>query len=189
MMKLLITFSVLVLSGCTGGNTEEIYFPDGAIKEIRNYQNGLRHGISVLFLENGDTSRVFVHKEDSLKSMRVLINNQTFIYQEFKDSTIKHGKEVFHHPNGQIETTAEFRNGLPHGATLGYYEDGTPRTVMRYENGKGIGKFAQYYPNGNPFVLSADVTTNIYTLHDSTGTKLYDLLMKNGKSTDTLKIY
>lgn len=188
-MRFPVILFLSVIIGCSDYDKEKTYYPDGSLKEIRSYRQGLRHGESILFLENGDTSKVFHYNEDSLKSMRLLVNNNTFIYQEFKDSAVKHGREIFYHPNGQIETIAEFKDGLPHGATLGYFKDGNLASKQYYDGGKDVGEFVQYYPNGKPFVSSKDVTTNIYTYHDSTGAKRFDLLMVNGKSTDTLKVY
>lgn len=188
-MRSLVILLFLIPIGCGGKNEKKIYFPDGSLKEIRSYENGLRHGKYITFHANGDTARVYIYRKDSLKSMRVLVNNQTALFREYRDTLLQNGKEIFYHSDGSIKSVAEFKDGLAHGATLSYYKNGSNRTIMSYFKGEGVGEFEQYYPNGNLFLYSKEYSSGVLTYHDSTGTKKYDFLMKNGKSVDTLKVY
>lgn len=73
---------------------------------------------------------------------------EVVIYMKGKGEEAEKVMEKVYYPNGQLEYTGHFENGVEHGQWTYYYESGTRKYLESWENGLEHGIHYDYSPDG-----------------------------------------
>ncbi len=101
------------------------YYPDGRVKRIINYVNGIRHGKLEQYYPSG-----------TLKQISIFFNGK-----------VEGAIEEFYE-DGKLKIEGEMKNGMRSGKFYFYNEDGSYKMVT-YANGIVKGETIDFYKNGN----------------------------------------
>ena len=117
-MKYLLFF--LVVMNCSTPESKKLikksYFPSGKIREIRSFNDGVRHGLQTAFWENGGKRFEYTAKYG--------------VYEgEFKEWS----------ENGQLFHLAHYKNGQEEGVQKMWHADGQIRSNFVVINGRRFG--------------------------------------------------
>lgn len=118
------------------------------------------HSGGNLFKEDYDTLKVTELSEQQTPATVTLIKgNTTTQYQFYSDGTLRskglfrnrlrHGHWAFYHPNGFVQTEADFIDGKENGTYCVYRENGIPYYRGLYSDGQRTGQWEFYDANGN----------------------------------------
>ena len=114
------------------------YYPNGQVRQIVNYRNGLRQDESIEFDENGTVITIFDFRNDYMIS-RQFVNRTNAQGQ-------KHGTWKEFHPNGIVKIEEHYRNGVLEGTTRFRSESGMLINEIVYRNGEIIDQGIQLHP-------------------------------------------
>jgi antitoxin component YwqK of YwqJK toxin-antitoxin module len=101
------------------------YYPDGKVKEIVCYANGIKQGPHKEFYQNGP-----------LKS------------EEIFDQGLLCGKKTTFYEDGTKEFECEFRQGKLEGDALSFYSSGKRKSIVSYVNGLKEAVATEWHENG-----------------------------------------
>lgn len=73
---------------------------------------------------------------------------EVVIYMKGKGEEAEKVMEKVYYPNGQLEYTGHFLNGVEHGQWTYFYESGTKKYLESWENGLEHGVHYDYSPDG-----------------------------------------
>ena len=102
------------------------YFPSGQISDTAEFLNGLAHGTSKIWNEQGILEE----------------------YVEWKNG-VESGKVRFYFPDGTIKKETEFVDGLRDGVEKRYYENGQLMYISGFVEGIRSGIVELYFESGN----------------------------------------
>ena len=107
---------------------ECLIYPSGQLKWQGFYRNGVLHGPSTFYSEDGTVlaSTLFVEGD-------------------------RQGDARTYYPSGALHSIQPFSRGLRHGDQHYFYPDGLTKSLIHYQYGKLHGNTLLYYPNGKPF--------------------------------------
>lgn len=113
------------LDGVLHGSCKEFY-PNGMMREISSWKKGQKRGRCATFFENGQ-----------LKELGFLVGIESYdgIYLEFYE-------------NGVLKMQASFADGIEHGPFRGRFKNGIVSEEGTYCHGKLDGEYRIYYDNG-----------------------------------------
>jgi uncharacterized protein len=144
-----------------GNGTKTLYFPNGRIKEIYNYKEGLRDGPCEDWSING----------------YILLKGN--FRQERKD-----GEWNFYYYTGELEKTSHYKNGLLEGAYTYYYDNKVVNVSGNYHLGKKEGKWIWYTNKGGKDqegTFVNDLQDGPWIYYYPTGQVSYNAFYKLGK--------
>jgi hypothetical protein len=104
---------------------KKLYWENGKVKAVIQYQNGMREGINKNYSPGGE-----------LQSIVPFSNN------------LINGESVQYYPDGSVHSRINYLNGAKHGMEKWYYENGQLYQQSQYDYGKLEGKQMKYHKNG-----------------------------------------
>lgn len=102
------------------------FYEDGGQKEVSNWKNGNRDGITETF-----------YKGIIIKSFIEYVNDT------------RHGQDITYYKNGQIKAKGEWYESKQHGDWIFYYENKIIRSTGKWDKGKRNGIFEYYNNDGS----------------------------------------
>jgi antitoxin component YwqK of YwqJK toxin-antitoxin module len=106
------------------------YSPNGQLSQYENYFDGLKHGISNLYIYKFNQPA-----EMCLRKSELYVNGSLTEQKEFYE-------------NGKIWEHTKFQNNQKNGPMIKYYENGTIQITYNYVNDKIEGEVVCYHENG-----------------------------------------
>lgn len=103
----------------------KFYFPNGEVKALFNYVNGINEGPQKVYYETGQVK---------------ISSNYTNGLQE--------GLAHFYYENGQLRLEAYYKNNLQDGLSKAYYRNGQPSIESIWKEGKQDSIIIEYNENG-----------------------------------------
>jgi antitoxin component YwqK of YwqJK toxin-antitoxin module len=100
------------VDGKTHG-TYKVFYTNGALAEVLNWQNGEKHGEWLKFFDNGAPLLKATYLDNKLQ-----------------------GKYLYYFKNGQLEIEANYKNDQEDGKWTFYLADGKVNYVLKYDNGR-----------------------------------------------------
>ena len=133
---------------------EELFYPNGELKERTNYQSksdgGKKHGFQRHWYENGQLWSERTYKDgrrDGLyRSWHE--NGQLKAESPSKDGE-EHGLERSWHEGGQLKSETTYKDGKRHGLRRWWDENGQLEWETTYKNGEEHGLERWWHPNGS----------------------------------------
>lgn len=126
-------------SGKKVGNWTE-YYPNGLVKTVTSYVNGMKEGLRVELNNSGQMEKRMNYHEDLLHGE----------YKEFKYSTLKEerfyqdgkleGTVKIYYDNGKIMEEGAYKNGTRDGVSKWYDQEGNVTIEYEYKNGQLVKK-------------------------------------------------
>jgi antitoxin component YwqK of YwqJK toxin-antitoxin module len=131
------------------GWVKELYPDTNGKLSLAQYQNGLLHGIFVVWHENGKKGAEINFKNgigNGVTKMWHASGNkkEEFVYNKGN----KHGIVTEWYDNGQKSFESNQSNGQPNGKTITWYENGQKSAEAVFKNGNMDGVSTQWYDNG-----------------------------------------
>lgn len=105
---------------------EQIHYPTGSLKVEQHLQDGLLHGPSTFFSEDG-----------KVLARSWYINGK------------QEGKMWTFHASGDLHSLQRYRRGQKQGKQEYFYRNGLPKTIMSYDNDRLNGMVSLFYPSGH----------------------------------------
>ena len=143
-----LTYEVNSETPFSGKSVE--YFDGGdVIHESISYQDGLRHGSSIEWYENGQIKMEMKFK-DGLESGETNLwyeNGQLWAETSWENGKIN-GTFMSWRENGQPDTEEHYKNDSLQGTKKTWHENGQLATESKFENGELDGIFNRWYENG-----------------------------------------
>jgi antitoxin component YwqK of YwqJK toxin-antitoxin module len=130
--------SVIVTSDVKIHEIKRDYYPDGKIKSIGSYYNGVPDGVRRDYDNDGTIIASYIFKDGILEGTGII--DEKGKYQ---------GKWYFFYENGKVLETGYYRDGKKSGEWIVYDTLGNIIEVMNYFNGKLDGEYIFYFYNGN----------------------------------------
>lgn len=115
------------------------YYDNGIVKEISQYQNKKRNGMSYSYYPNKKIEREASFKNDKQDGISKVYNENGILTHE---ATYKNGKMegpyIIYYENGQIQAKGMYKNDKAYGPTNFYYENGKLNFTLINKRGKPI---------------------------------------------------
>lgn len=141
-----ILISSLVLFFACDSSTSKVTAPDqlangpkngewisrrtnGTIKTRVNYQNGIKHGASTLFHEDGKSPQLvmpYVNGQRHGTSLKYFENGQLYAETNYQHDKL-HGVRKTYYRSGQLKSTITYTHGQPHPDLKEYYQPGNEK--------------------------------------------------------------
>lgn len=107
---------------------EILYYPNGSLKLELLRRDGILHGPSTYFAENGKRLA------------------QTWFWNGQQQ-----GKMWNYYNSGELHSLQRFKEGLWEGKQEFFYKDGLPKSIFTYAKGQPHGEVSLFYPSGQLF--------------------------------------
>jgi len=130
------------------------YYPDSILHKEAYYKNGLLHGKSTTWFEDGTPMETDEFAHGKRNGILCLWCDCGYKYMEisYKDD-IQHGKSLRFAWNGTVILEENFEQGVIDGKRTEYYEDGQLKADELYQNGLRTGVWKYYSPQGELTVI------------------------------------
>ncbi|MCF8302400.1 MAG: hypothetical protein K9I94_03920 [Bacteroidales bacterium] len=142
------------------------YYPDGSVKTVGTYKDGVPQGIRREYDKEGNISQAYIFKNGQIIGEGIIKENGkkngswVSYYQNGKikargtyDDNVKVGKWTYYYPNGQVEQTGRYNNkGKPDGDWTWYYQSGNVLREESFYNGLKEGLMTEYSESGNVII-------------------------------------
>jgi len=180
-------------------NVEKEYYPDGSIKNMQSYRNGVPQGVRREYGEDGTITAGYIFsngkivgegivKEDGLKdgAWKDFYRSGSLKAEGNYANGIKVGKWTYYHKNGKVEQTGLYDNeGRPKGNWVWYYSSGNILREEAYFNGLLDGLSTEYRDDGaiiaeGEFIEGEEEGPWIYEYGDHREEGEYSYGMRNG---------
>jgi len=125
--------------------TEALYYPNGALKEIRSYskETHKQHGKWEEYYENGQL-KVKKYYENGKE-----LGEYKEYYENGKLSEIGNGRKAeIYYENGKLKAVAGLKNGKPDGKYTEYYENGNLKRIAHFKDETLHGEYKSCEENG-----------------------------------------
>ncbi|MBN1339178.1 MAG: toxin-antitoxin system YwqK family antitoxin [Bacteroidales bacterium] len=138
------------------------YYPDGKVKIMASFKDGVAEGVRREYSEEGDIIKGFVFIKGNVVGEGIT-NDEGFRDGPWKeyyfsgalkaegmyDKGKRSGEWKFYHPNGEIEQTGKYnKEGKEDGTWTWYYPEGLLQREETYFNGMRDGYSVEYDENG-----------------------------------------
>ena len=169
----------------------EAKWPNGQIKEVPSFKNGLPHGTWTGYWPDGSTRYKLDYKEGEKDGDEMRYDSLgVLIYEVRYAKGIRDGVEKEFYSNGNPKKEVRYAKGIRDGVEKEFYSNGNPKKEVRYAKGIRDGVEKEFYSNGNP-KRTARYSNNLLDgkteLFDSLGviteTITYKDSLRNGKTT------
>jgi len=140
----------------------KLWYPDGKIKVVQSYLNGVPQGVRREYDEEGNITAGYIFdrgkivgegivKEDGLKEgpWKEFYPNGKLKAEGNYAEGVKTGKWTYYYKNGQVEQTGSYdKKGRPKGDWVWYYPSGALLREESYMNGLLDGMWSEYAEDG-----------------------------------------
>jgi antitoxin component YwqK of YwqJK toxin-antitoxin module len=110
---------------------------DNRLASIETWNNGIKHGVSSVFYENGKVSESVWYKNDSRNGpWRQYYENGSIRTETLFDNDQRNGVFKFYSPSGRIEISGQYLNNQMEGEWTYFDEFGQAATVIIYVDGR-----------------------------------------------------
>lgn len=114
------------------------YYPNGKIKTVASYKDGIPEGIRREYTEDGSILMAYVFSDGKILGQGIM-----------NERGIREGEWIEYYPDGQQKAAGEYNSGKRVGAWKFYYPDGTLEQEGNYDDdGLLTGQWKWYYPSG-----------------------------------------
>ena len=129
------------------------YYPNGKIKSVVNYTNGIRNGEEINYFENGNIQSAGLFKDGEITSIQVYLENGQINKEMGINQGQIHGEYKEYYENGVLGILKTYNNGQENGPVKYYNSDGSIAYSSNMKNNTIDGEEV-YYQNGLPIVIS-----------------------------------
>jgi antitoxin component YwqK of YwqJK toxin-antitoxin module len=175
------------------------YYPDGSVKTVQSYRNGVPQGVRREYAEEGTITAGYVFDkgkivgegitgEDGVRNgeWKLYFNTGELKAEGKYVDGIKVGKWTYYHKNGKVEQTGVYdKQGRPRGEWVWYYPSGNILREEAYLDGLLDGLTAEYSEEGTiiaegEFIEGEEEGPWIYQYGDHREEGNYSYGMRNG---------
>nr|NQU90720.1 hypothetical protein [Bacteroidota bacterium] len=115
------------------------YYPDGSVKIVQTYRNGVPEGVRREYGPDGDISAGYIFKDGNMVGEGII-----------KDDGLKNGEWKDYFNDGSLKAEGAYTEGVKIGKWNYYHANSRLEQTGKYDNdGKLTGKWVWYYPSGN----------------------------------------
>ncbi len=127
----------------------ELFHSCGALKEVRQYKDGIKTGKGTQYFPGGTVKAEFEYLDDKLTGTWIAYrsNGKVEISAGYKQGKREGMMEMFW-PNGRLREKGEYRNDLLEGPWIGFHPNGQLDYRGSLKNGKRTGEWQTFLPNG-----------------------------------------
>lgn len=138
------------LNGKKDGTWREYNDVSGIMTSMDEYKEGIKHGASLQFGNNGMITTDETYLNDKLTGTRTLMNNYARIRctENYLEGILNGYRKLFY-DNGKVQEEGNWADGQRNGSAKWYYENGKLKLEYNYLNGKIDGQFSNYDDAGN----------------------------------------
>ena len=164
------------------------FYDNGNTKEACHWKKGKLDGQAIFYYENGTKSAEgYFKKGCKVKTWTYyskdgkISGKENFVYRDYM--SVLEGEYITYHPNGNVDTKTNYKDGKINGDYYSYYENGAIQNKAKLHNNV-TNSFEIFYPNGN--VSSKGATdadfkrTGEWTYYRNDGTIEKIVTFKNG---------
>jgi len=104
---------------------------DGRLKTIINYKDGVKHGMSYMYHEDGETILLALPYEEGNRegtSKKYHTNGKLYAETQYHQDEL-HGVRTVYYRSGNVKSTVPYWMGLPGVGTKEYLKDGTEKNL------------------------------------------------------------
>lgn len=161
------------------------YYPDGALKKIVPFENGLEEGLAKEYSANGRIITLIEYKKGFI-TRRERINR-------FDQQQQKHGAWKYFYEDGSLKLEGNYKHGLAHGYFKSYDKKGNLLKAEKFLNGQlqedaselqKLEVVKEYYPDGQLKTVATfkeDVAEGVTKQYAPSGEIEKAVVYKNGK--------
>ena len=154
----------------------EAKWPNGQIKEVPAFKNGLPHGTWTGYWPDGSTRYTLEYKQGDKHGNELRYDSTGVLIFEVKfKKGLKDGTEKEYFVNGNLKRSAGYKNGDLHGKTELFDSLGIKLETIAYKDSLRDGKTSQWWPNGEAhkrYTYALGILEGRYEEWDSLGTDI-----------------
>ncbi len=154
----------------------EAKWPNGQIKEVPAFKNGLPHGTWTGYWPDGSTRYTLEYKQGDKHGNELRYDSTGVLIFEVKfKKGLKDGTEKEYFVNGNLKRSARYKNGDLHGKTELFDSLGIKLETIAYKDSLRDGKTSQWWPNGKAhkrYTYALGILEGRYEEWDSLGTDI-----------------
>jgi antitoxin component YwqK of YwqJK toxin-antitoxin module len=154
----------------------EAKWPNGQIKEIPAFKNGLPHGTWTGYWPDGSTRYTLEYKQGDKHGDELRYDSTGVLIFEVKfKKGLKDGDEKEYFVNGILKRSARYKNGDLDGKTELFDSLGIKLETIAYKDSLKNGKTTQWWPNGEAhkrYTYTLGILEGRYEEWDSLGTDI-----------------
>ena len=158
----------------------------GRVKYTQDKKTKLKEGRLIRYDESGNKIEEAFYKNDQLQGQRSLFSPEGYLeVTENYVNGIFSGTYTAFFESGQVMTTGDYVNGTMEGSWKSYYKDGTLKEIVQFSNNEENGPFQEFHPNGKlkaeGTYLDGDQEDGPLKLYDETGTLVTEMNCVKGR--------
>ena len=154
----------------------EAKWPNGQIKEVPAFKNGLPHGTWTGYWPDGSTRYTLEYKQGDKHGNELRYDSTGVLIFEVKfKKGLKDGSEKEYFVNGNLKRIARYKNGDLDGKTELFDSLGIKLETIAYKDSLRDGKTSQWWPNGEAhkrYTYELGILEGRYEEWDSLGTDI-----------------
>lgn len=138
-----------------------LLYPDGKIEGEMFYLNGLLHGPTSFYHNDGQllARSWFLNDKRVGKSWQYYPDGKVYSLMKYKEGLL-HGRQEYYYPNGALKTILNYNQGVLDGEVWLYFHSGKPKRLLHFRNGMLDGKECMWNKKGL-LVLEAEFKQNL----------------------------
>ena len=152
----------------------EAKWPNGQIKEVPAFKNGLPNGTWTGYWPDGSTKYTLNYKNGTKHGSSTKYDSLGVLIFEVKfDKGLKDGLEKDYFSNGNTKRLAKYKDGRLNGKTELFNIDGIKLETLSYKDSLKKGDHIYWWPNGEKnkvFIYDSNILNGKYEEWDSLGT-------------------
>ena len=130
----------------------EAKWPNGQIKEVPSFKNGLPDGTWIGYWADGSTRYTIEYKKGDKDGDELRYDSTGVLIFEVKYSKgIRNGIEKEYFSNGQLKRSAKYKDNKLNGKTEFFDSLGVKLETIAYKDSLRDGKTTIWWPNGEPY--------------------------------------
>ena len=163
----------------------EAKWPNGQIKEVPAFKNGLPNGTWTGYWPDGSTKYTLNYKNGTKHGSSTKYDSLGVLIFEVKfDKGLKDGLEKDYFSNGNTKRLAKYKDGRLNGKTELFNIDGIKLETLSYKDSLKKGDHIYWWPNGEKnkvFIYDSNILNGKYEEWDSLGTDRIKGFYSDGK--------
>lgn len=112
----------------------KFFYASGALKGMTDFKNGLLHGPSIFYNEEGKilAKSFFIEGEPDGECIYYYFSGATYSKQFFFNGLLE-GEQIYYYENGEVKTVLNYRQGQLVGAAMLYDKEGNLKRTIHFE--------------------------------------------------------
>jgi antitoxin component YwqK of YwqJK toxin-antitoxin module len=163
----------------------EAKWPNGQIKEVPAFKNGLPHGTWTGYWPDGSTMYSLNYKNGKKHGSSTKYDSLGILIFEVKfDKGLKNSLEKNYFSNGKPKRVAKYKDGKLNGKTELFNIKGIRLETLAYKDSLKNGNHTYWWPNGEKnkvFTYDSNILNGEYEEWDSLGTNIVKGFYSDGK--------